>query len=152
MKNCKGFTLIELLVVIGVVTILATISIPIYGNLSSATDLGETSVQVTQLFRKARTLSFNAYRNTSYGVYYDDSEKKFILYSGDSFAVRDQSADYFIPINSLISVISSDQDPDIHFAKGTGLTSRNGYLELSHRATNNFKRINFNYLGVVDLD
>lgn len=152
MKNHPAFTLTELLVVIGIVAILAAVSIPIYGNLQGATDLDSSSIQVAQLFRLARTLSFNGYRNMGYSVYFDNATNGFILYAGDDYQSRDRQADIAVLLDGRISVLPSGQAIDVHFAKWSGLASQSGHFEFSHQSAMAKRSISYNLLGAVDMD
>lgn len=154
LKHAKsnGFTLIELLVVIGMTLIMATMAIPIYGNLQSSTNLGETAVDVVQLLRKARTLSYTSYQDNSYGVHFDDQGRNFVLYQGSDYASRNPSYDTLVPITPGMSVERSANDFEAHFQKGTGLLAQAGYFSIRHQSVNNTKTITINRLGVVDTD
>lgn len=151
-KEQCGFTLIELLITVGIMMILSTMAMPIYGNLQSATDLRESSLQVVQLFRKARTWSYNAYRDQSYGIYYDDVAKAFVLYAGDNYSVRDASLDTSVAFSPGVSISSSVVGGEIHFTKWTGLPDRSGHFDISHQSISNIRRIDINALGVVDAE
>jgi prepilin-type N-terminal cleavage/methylation domain-containing protein len=151
-KNKQAFTLIELLIAASVAVLLSTISMPIYDNLQSVTILNENSLQVVQLLRKARTLSYNALEDKSYGIFFDSASKEMILYTGDSYATRDALLDNHIPFSAGVYVSASMIDKEIHFAKWTGMPDESGYFDIGHTSVREVRRININLLGVVDLN
>ncbi len=75
MKHAAGFTLIELLVVILIVTVLASISIPLFADYSKKTKAADTweelehiSVLQEQIYNDYRSYAVTASRLQSYGA------------------------------------------------------------------------------------
>ena len=87
-KKNRGFSLLELLITLGLVMILASATIPIYGNFQGSTQINEATMQIIQTIRIARGNSVDGLNNSSFGVYFEinpSANDKCILYQGSSY-------------------------------------------------------------------
>lgn len=149
-SNQKGFTLIELLTVIGIMSILATSSTFIYGNLQSSSDVHETAIQIAQMARKARSFSVNGYNDSAYGVFFQASPPRAIFYRGDSYVTRDVDYDSPLDISGTIALTSGFFTGDLSFDKWTGSPVSAGTTTISH-VNGETKSITVSNLGMVDI-
>lgn len=151
-NNEEGFTFIELLIVIGIVTILASSTIPVYGNFQVASQLNETSAQTVQLLRQAREFSVAGKENSAYGVYFEEnsgSNDKVIFYKGDSYATRDVEYDQIIILSNALDMDAVVVGDDVNFSKGLGTPSAVGVITISAYALES-NIIEINDIGMVE--
>jgi len=153
----KGFTLIELLIVIGIITILAAVSVPIYGSLQVKAQLDETTSQVIQALRSAREESIAGYNNVAHGVFFDinlGGNDYYIIYQGDSYDTRNTSYDKETMLESALSFVNSSfvlngANVDVNFSKGLGKPNNTGSINLVHDVVGS-RVINVNTVGKVE--
>lgn len=157
-KNGAGFTLIELLIVIGIMFVLLSASVPIYGSLQLKSQLNETSAQLVQNLRWARESSVSRYNNSTYGVFFDliDNPNSYTIYQGGSYVSRDVSFDRLnildgvIFIQNLSLVTTTENNIDINFSGGLGKPNNVGSFSLIHSVNNNSYTISINSLGKIE--
>lgn len=152
LRNNHGFTFIELLIVMGILTILASATIPVYGNMQVASQQNEASSQLIQLLRQAREFSVAGKNDSSYGVYFQENtgeSDKAVLYKGDSYASRDSEYDLEAILSASLELESNIEDDDVNFSKGLGMPSKTGIVTISADGLN-ASVININNLGMVE--
>lgn len=153
----RGFSLVELLIVISIGVVVVAAAIPLYGNLHSSTQIGETTTQIVQTLRTARQKSISGLNNSAHGVYLDieDGENHaFILYQGDSFAARQAQYDRREEISISLSIVNATlnltgEDIDINFSRGKGLPNNIGSFNIVHDVLD-FNTITINELGLIE--
>jgi prepilin-type N-terminal cleavage/methylation domain-containing protein len=146
-KCNKGFTIIELLMVVALVVVLSSISMPMYGQFQSETQVKEVSVDIVQALRLAREKSMAAINGDSYGVYIKTgTSPNLILYKGPYYEARDENFDQPIPVNRNI-IFATESLQDVRFDPGTGETPTPGKIIISNSRTS--KSININRFGIV---
>ena len=149
--NKKGFTYIELMV-IGLGTIIAAISVPIFGSWQTFSQLNEATVQIIQTIRLAREYSLARHRDSAQGVYFEinsSANDKFILYQGDSYATRDSDYDREIVLKDSLSLSTTLTNNEVNFSLGLGLPGNAGTVTLTSSNTNT-KDIEINSYGMVE--
>jgi prepilin-type N-terminal cleavage/methylation domain-containing protein len=150
----KGFTIIELLIVITITLILAAASVPIYGNLQVSAQLNENSAQIIQALRTAREYSVAGFNNVQHGVFFEinpDSDDRYILYQGSTYATRNSSYDRAVTLDSSLTLSTSltGGANEVNFSKGLGTPIQIGTITLTHDASGS-KVIVVNSFGMVE--
>ncbi|MFH1292333.1 MAG: hypothetical protein ABIH87_04025 [bacterium] len=144
----RGFTLIELLVVVGISIVLAIVATPIYGGLQVRAQLNETSAQLSQTLRTAQQRSLSGYGNSAHGVKLQS--QGYILFQGDSYALRQSAYDRGIDLAESLSLLLSLTGgvDEVVFSLSSGLPSATGTINLIHSVDGN-RQISINDLGMV---
>ena len=154
-SKAKGFTLIELLIVIGMMTILFTATITIYGNWQNSTILHTTAVTVKEGLELAKARSNSGYDNTSHGVYFNINEgedDEFIIYQGSDYLNRAADYDLRAEINNNLAISTSFIGDEINFSQGLGRPSASGIIVLTDSNTGEVKNIFINSLGIINVN
>lgn len=127
----KGFSLIELLIVMGIMVIIVPSIMPIYSGLQVSSQLNENISQTIQALRLAREYSRAGLNGSAYGVYFEinsETRDKYILYKGDSYAIRDVDFDRVTIMDDTITLSTTLQENDINFSKWTGKPNTDGQV------------------------
>lgn len=154
-----GFTLVELMVVVGIAALLAGAAFPLYGNLQVSGQLNETSAQLVQTLRLARTRSVARVNDTAaqpapHGVYLEINAgaDRYILYQGASYALRATAHDRAVTLADGLSISTSlagtGDANDINFSRGLGVPNKTGTITLTHTAGGS-RTITLNTFGAV---
>jgi prepilin-type N-terminal cleavage/methylation domain-containing protein len=153
-KKSAGFTLIELLIVIAVTLILAAAAAPIYGNLQVSSQLNDSSDQIIQTLRTARTYSISRLNNASHGVYFEinpSASDRFILYQGASYATRDSTYDRPVTLGPDIVLSTTLSGNESSFSKSLGSPTATGTVTVSHGVLQSTRVININDHGSIEI-
>lgn len=143
-RQTSGFTLVEVLLSVGIIAMLAGLSLPVYAALQTRTELS-TSVQgVADTLRRAQTYARGVHGDSQWGVYITDDSAT--LYRGTSYAARDISFDEVTPIPSSIGVSGMEE---VNFSKLHGAPSSTGGITLTLNA-NEERTVSINAKGMVD--
>lgn len=94
-----GFALIEMLLVVGILSVVTSMSVPLYMDYQIRNDLNLATEQVTQGLSRARLLSQSAEHDDGWGFFVPAG----ILYKGESYEARDPSFDEVYPMPSTIT-------------------------------------------------
>lgn len=139
----EGFTFLEILLSIAILSLLATISLPIYQSLQTRNDLDIATVGIVQTLRRAQILAQSVDGDMSWGVQMQAGD--FTLFKGDSYATRDQNFDeiFEMPQHIISTGIS-----EIVFSKFTGLPFSTGAIILTSN-NNETRNIILNTKGVI---
>ncbi len=127
----RAFSLLEVVIVIGIIGVMAALSIPQYRDYQIRSDLDTVAQQVSQGLARAQLLAKSGERDSAWGFYVPAG----ILYKGASYATRDSNYDQTFPMPSTIAVNGL---LDISYAKNTGTPSEVGNITL--RALNDDQR------------
>ena len=138
----KGFTLIEILLSLSIVTILATIGIPVFLSLQNTTDLDLAENAVVQSLRRAQTLSRAVDGDTSWGVKIQNNA--ITLFKGASYLARDPNQDEIFDIPSSIT---STNVSEIVYSKFDGLPNTTGTMTLT--SNNDIRNITISSNGML---
>lgn len=133
-SNQKGFTFIELLIVIGLTVILASATIPVYGQLQNSSQFNSAISETAQALRLAREYSLAGRNNSSFGVYFEVNEygsDKCVLYQGDSYLTRDESYDIELVFEKTVNITTTLIDNEVNFSKGSGRPSNTGGIKFT---------------------
>lgn len=154
-KNDKsnGFTLIELLTVIAVSMVLASLALPIYGNIESATALNDTERLLTQMLRSAESRSLSGKGASDHGLYFysaGEDDERLVLFSGDSYATRNVSEDEELRIAKSATISTDFPDNEIVFGKNSSIPAQSGTISISSKTINRTINLEINRLGIVN--
>lgn len=145
----RGFTLIELILVIAIISIVATLSVPFIQIFQTSSDFYTHVDTITKTLRKARHLAVTGKNGSDWGVYFDNIEKKIILFKGNNFAARDTNYDLEEKYADIFSV-NADFGNEIYFALYSGLPSAYGTVTASTIVNNDIKYINIQSFGLIN--
>jgi len=140
----RGFTLIEVLLSLGVIAILAGLSIPVAVNFQRSGQLAETALSVRQAYARAQVLSRNQINDTSWGVYADTTGVT--IFQGTSYATRNPDYDEITPISG----VTVTGVTELTFAQLSGTPSTTGSTTLTNSIGDQIL-ISINEFGVVEV-
>jgi len=143
----KGFTIIELTLVIAIFIIIAGLSLPFLQSFQTSTDLNTYTQTLTQTLRRAQQKAWFGQNNAGWGVFFDNSQKKFILFSGANYAGRNPDFDEINDYPEIFQ-ITPDFGNEINFAIYSGQPQMVGQITISS-PNNETKIIMINSLGIV---
>jgi len=120
----KGFTLVETLITIGIMAMLATISVVSFGNYTKRESLYASSSALSATIREARSRTLASLGGYAYGVKIDAD--RFTLFKGTTFSSSTADASYIFPS----SVRASTTVNTFVFARVTGNSSASGTIDI----------------------
>lgn len=141
----KSFTLVELLVIIGILVILATISVSVFRFFQRESDLNNSIEEIINILRLAQSKTLASEGASQYGLYFDISVSphQYILFKGPDFATRDISFDeiYDLPNTVEIYEINLGGRKEVIFNRLTGETNQPGNIALRLKTDSTKNRI-----------
>ena len=143
MLSPKGFTLLEVLLSIGLITVLAGLSLPVYQALQNRNDLDIATVTVAQTLRRAQLLSQAVDGDTNCGIKLQSGSVT--LFKGTSYAARDASFDEVFDVPTSITQSGVGE---VVFAKFTGMPQTTGTITLTS-STNEVRNLILNAKGTI---
>ncbi len=127
----KGFTLLETLLTLGIVAIIAAISLMSLSNFNKDKVLAIEAEKVLSLITKARSLTLAAKDGSAYGVHFE--ERKTVLFKGGSYS-SGASTNQIQLLNDEITISAialTGGGAEVVFQKLTGVTTQNGTVTLA---------------------
>lgn len=127
----KGFTLLETLLALGIVAIIAAISVLSLSNFNKDKALTIEVEKVLSLITKARSLSLAAKDDFVYGVHFE--ERKAVLFTGGSYSAS-ATTNQIQLLNDAVKISAialTGGGADVVFKKLSGATTQNGTLTLA---------------------
>jgi hypothetical protein len=123
-----GFTAIELLLAIGLITISAGMSVPVYRQYLIRSDLEIARQNISQGIQRAKFLSQVAMNDSAWGFSTDALPGRGVLFMGDSFATRESDFDeeYSIPPTIAVAGLT-----EVRFEKISGRPIESGTITLT---------------------
>jgi len=111
----KGFTLFEILLIISIIFFLAALVLPISLSFYSNQQMQANGQQILQTLRRAQVKAMAVEADSTFGVYFDNTNKKYILFKGNSYKEIGRDAQYdevfelpkTIMISGLLEVVFS---------------------------------------------
>ncbi len=147
--SSRGFTLIEMVIVVGIILVVAGLSIPFLFSYQVTSEVATYANDVERTLRRAQLQAINGYHGTSWGVYFDNNQKQFIIFQGNSYTSRDQNYDQEIDYPNAFN-IASTFGQEIYFAVYSGLPSLAGTVTVTSSESLFSKSIIVNELGVIN--
>ena len=130
----SGISFIEMMVVIAILVILIGIAAPIFIFFQKGLEFHNNVEETISVLRIARNKTLASEGASQYGVYFDNvsSPHQYILFKGQSFALRDSSFDEVnnLPDNIEVYNIDLSGGNEIVFDRITGSTSQPGSISL----------------------
>ena len=146
----KGFTLIETLLALGIVAIIAAISVMSLSNFNKDKALSIEVEKVLSLITKARSLTLAAKDDSGYGVHFE--ERKSVLFKGASYS-SSAATNQIQLLNDEVKISAialTGGATDVVFQKLSGATTQNGTLTLaSVRNASQTKMITIAMTGIA---
>jgi len=146
----KGFTLIELIIVLGILVSVAVLSLPFIQSFQASSDLYTYVDTISRTLQRAQQQAIAGQGSSSWGVYFDNPNKKFILFKGDNYAGRDPNYDQETKYPAIFSV-STDFGDEIHFSLYSGRPSNFGTTTVVS-ANNETKYIVIKDFGLIQVN
>lgn len=144
MTHRAGFTLIEVLLSISIITLIATLSLPVYASFQSRNNLDLTAQNIAGMLRRAQTYARSVSGDSPWGVEIQSTSAT--LFQGATFAGRTVALDETASIPSNITIGGLGE---VLFAKFSAAPSVTGTVTLTVDA-NNTRTISINAKGMVD--
>ncbi|HEX3568777.1 MAG TPA: type II secretion system protein [Candidatus Saccharimonadales bacterium] len=142
--NEDGFTLIEMLLSVGIIALLAGLSLPIYFSSQTRNDTASTTETIADGLRRAEIDARAVHGDVQWGVNFQSTSAT--LFQGTSYATRATMYDEPLTIPSDITIGYSG---DIVFAKLTGLPTTTPSITITSK-NNETATITINTKGMVD--
>lgn len=124
MNRQKGITLVELLVIVGILGILAALSLPVFIFFQKESDLNNSTEEIVNTLRLAQNKTLASEEASQWGVYFNTSTspQQYILFKGSSYETRATSSDKIsqLPKTLEISEIKLEGQKEVVFEKITG--------------------------------
>ncbi len=114
----RGFTLIELLVVIVIISILGSMSAVFYSRFLTQSNVSSVQDKLLGSFRKAQMYAMMSRQAGDWGVHYESSTNKIILFQGSTYGSRNTAFD---ESTNVASSINFGTFTDVTFSRITGL-------------------------------
>lgn len=141
----RGFTLFEILIVIGVMAILASLTLPFGFNFYKSQQLETQSQLVLQVLRLGQSKSIFQENDSSFGIYF--ANNSYALFQGSSWIGRNSLYDQSFNLPSIISLSGLQE---VVFSKMEGLPNATGNIVLNNGLDS--RTININALGRINLE
>ena len=149
MRN-KGFTIIEIMIVVGIITILAGLSVPLSNSFLSRNELNSEALKITDALRSARAQAMFASEDSVWGVHFTSSS--YIIFKGLTYNPADAYNNTFnLPgILTIGEITINGGGSDIIFDRIAGTTSTFGTTTIQNDASGS-RTITVNRGGTINL-
>lgn len=117
----RGFTVLELMLAVGIGAVALSTVVPITARFRHTQELESAAQSILYSglrFAQARALKYD--QDSSWGVYFDHSAPRYVVFAGESYAAR---AVTFDRETRLIGDLTLTGTVEIVFDKGTGKTA-----------------------------
>lgn len=155
LKSCKlqaggGFTLIEVMLSIGIIALLAGISIPSANLFLSRNEVGVESVKIADSLRRARGQAMAGQEDSAWGVHFTATQ--YTVFKGASYSSSDPLNDYSdMPgVLTLGAITINGGGSNIIFNRIKGDTSTYGTTTVQNDAGDS-KTIVVNQEGTINI-
>lgn len=134
-KSGGGFTLIELLIIVAVLIILTLVAVPSLRSFQKESDLTNTTEEIINILRFAQNKTLASEGASQWGVYFSTSTipHQYTLFKGESYALRDDSADETYKLPEQIEIYGVDlagEEREVIFNRIVGTTDQSGAVSL----------------------
>jgi prepilin-type N-terminal cleavage/methylation domain-containing protein len=136
-RYSKGFSLIELIIVISIATILVSISITTFFNVSEQQSLEKDVNYAIAIVEKARLQTVNSKSNSQFGVRFASSSVT--LFQGAAYVVGSSTNTVFSfsPKVEILSINLSGGTQNLVFEKITGKSNATGTIKFRLKTNQN---------------
>lgn len=132
--------------VVGILALLAFLTLPLSLNFYKSQQLNTHTQDVVQVLRRAQLKAMTAESDSSFGVYFDEAQRKYVLFRGGFFDPDAPDNEEF-NLPQIITINSSF--PEIIFSKIEGEPNVIGNIVLNSDSESRI--ININKLGRISL-
>ena len=146
----RGFTLIELIIVLGILVVVSALSIPFIQTFQVSSDLYTHTNTLVKTLRRAQHQAVTGLNDSSWGVYFANGNKKFVLFKGEDYITRDQSYDQETDYPEIFN-ITTDFGSEIYFSLYSGQPSTVGLVTITS-PNNKSKTISIANSGLIQID
>lgn len=134
-KSGGGFTLIELLTIVAVLIILTLVAVLSLRSFQKESDLTNTTEEIINILRFAQNKTLASEGASQWGVYFSTSTTphQYTLFKGESYALRDTSADETYKLPEQIEIYGVDlaeEGQEVIFNRVVGTTNQSGAVFL----------------------
>lgn len=130
----SGISFIEMIIVVAILVILISITAPVFIFFQRGLEFNNNIEETINVLKIARNKTLASEGASQYGVYFDNtsSPHQYILFKGESFALRDNSFDEINNLSDNTEVYNIDLNGgnEIVFDRVTGSTSQPGSISL----------------------
>lgn len=148
----RGITIIEVLLVVSLISILASLLVPVYQSFQITRQLDSKSNEILSSLREAQNKAMGSEGDGRWGVYFvSGAGGDFIIYKGDSYAARDPDYDITNDVpETLTLTYSLGGAAEVNFEKLRGTPDAVGSVTMTS-ATGESMTININEVGKMEL-
>lgn len=150
LRGKGGFTVLELILVIAFIGILVSLTAPFYKSLELKADLSQIGERLVSDLRRQQTYANLGRLDNSWGVKLNSDS--YILFKGNSFLLRDTSADEPVSLPKTIRLSNTIPISEIVFNRSKGDASNAGQITLTGLVDNQTLRITIFSQGLVQLN
>jgi prepilin-type N-terminal cleavage/methylation domain-containing protein len=151
--NRGGFSFVELLTVMGLIALLATITLVSLSGRRRTTEIAKTTEQMAALLREAQSRSVAQASSTGWGVHFDNrgGTPFYALFAG-TYSTSSRQSVYSLPttLSYITSTIAAGQYAEVTFSQISGMASGSSTLGIySISDPTSSSTINVNGAGAV---
>lgn len=127
LSSRRGFTLVEALLTLGILGVLAGLTIPLVASLPAATSLEASAGALAAQLRRAQARSVAGWDDHAWGVAFFSDQ--YTVFAGPSYAARIVAEDEVTTLPTAVT-LSSDLGAEVLFSSN-GVPSADGTLTLT---------------------
>ena len=152
-KNRKGFSLIEIIISISILAIISSSAFVWFINYQRQTELDSVSKIIISVLRDAQSRSTSGTDNKKWGVLFDNSNNKLILFRDEGFGYATATIKEENYLSQFIKIDESSLAEgcnEIIFINSKGNTAKNCVIKIVDLGNdNNFINISITSLGLI---
>lgn len=152
-KNKKGFSLIEIIISISILAIISSSVFVWFISYQRQTELDSASKIIIGALRDAQSRSTSGKDNRKWGIFFDDSNNKFILFKDEGSGYATATAKEENYLSQFIKIDESSLAEgcnEIIFINSKGNTAKNCVIKIVDPSNaNNFRNISITSLGLI---
>lgn len=151
-NRTSGLSLVELIIVISITVAIGIVAVPIYGTVFVSSQITDHSSSIVQTLRVAQQNSLAGFNDSSYGVFFNidvSGVDEYILYQGNSYAIRDTEYDRVIVLDDALSISTTLSGDEVTFSKILGVPNSTGTITLIH-SVDGVRTISINDIGAIE--